>query len=117
MTGEFLKNEIKRRGYTLRAVADRMKKTEQSVGRMLTSSDVSSSLMEAAAEVMGISVADFYRQSEAPSPSVPAKDPNSFDARLLDIIHARDRQIDKCQAQLDKAQQQIDHLLQQISKQ
>lgn len=36
---------------------------------------------------------------------------NTCDPRLLDIIQARDRQIDKAQQHLDKSQSQIDRLL------
>lgn len=99
MTGAQLKNEIKKRGYTLRSVADRMGMSEQSFGRMLKGDDVSSKLMEAAAEEMGISVADFYRTGEV---TKIANDKGPSDTRLLDIIQARDRQLDKCQEQLDK---------------
>lgn len=60
MTGEQLRQEIKKRGYTLRSVAAKMGKAEQNFNTMLKSDDMSSSAMEAAAEVMGISVADFY---------------------------------------------------------
>lgn len=60
MTGDQLRQEIKKRGYTLRAVAAKMGKAEQNFNSMLKNDDITSGAMEAAAEVMGISVADFY---------------------------------------------------------
>lgn len=60
MTGNQLRQEIKKRGYTLRSVAAKMGKAEQNFNSMLKSDDMPSSALEAAAEVMGISVADFY---------------------------------------------------------
>lgn len=97
MTGEQLKREIKSRGYTLKSVADRLGTTPQNLGGRLQSDDVASSLMEVAADVMGISVADFYRNGDmilAVENSTAVKG-TTCDPRLLSIIEAKDRQIDK----------------------
>ena len=98
MTGEQLKHEIKKRGYTLKSVAARLGTTPQNLGGRLQSDDVASSLMETAAEVMGISVADFYRPGDtimAAENSTAFKGSFNCDPRLLTIIENKDRQIDK----------------------
>ena len=95
MTGAQLKYEIKKRGYTQKVVAERIGKTPQNLGNILANDDVSSSVMEAIAAAMGVSVADFYQSGDK-------NIDNECDTRLLDIIQARDRQLDKCQEQLDK---------------
>lgn len=48
---------------------------------------------------------------EASDNSTAFKGTYTCDPRLLSMIEARDRQIDKCQTQLDKAQEQSDRLL------
>lgn len=60
MTGEELRKEIKKRGCTVRAAAEKMGITEQTYGQRLKGDDVSSRMMESAAEAMGISVAELY---------------------------------------------------------
>ena len=98
MTGEQLKHEIKKRGYTLKSVAAKLGTTPQNLGGRLQSDDVASSLMETAAEVMGISVADFYRPGDtimAADNSTAFKGSFNCDPRLLSIIENKDRQIDK----------------------
>lgn len=98
MTGEQLKREIKGRGFTLKSVADRLGTTPQNLGGRLQSDDVASSLMEVAADVMGISVADFYRPGDTISAvdhSTAVKGTYNCDQRLLGIIESRDRQIDR----------------------
>ena len=65
MTGAQLKSEIKRRGYTIKSVAQHMGTSAQNLGNKLVGDDVASGLIEAAAEVMGISPADFYRTGRA----------------------------------------------------
>ena len=75
MKGAQLKNEIKKRGYTVKMLADILGKSSQNISNQLSTDDVSSSIMETAAEMMGISVADFYRpdnSSQAGSAPVQA---------------------------------------------
>ena len=110
MTGAQLKQEIKKRGYTLLSIAEQYGTSEQNMGRMLRSEDVSSRLLEVSAEAMGISPADFYRQGDnikAYNHSMAFKGSNNCDQRLLDIIQARDRQIEKLLALIDKMSIQI----------
>lgn len=107
MKGVQLKTEIKKRGFTLRSVAEKFGVTEQSMGRMMKSDDVSTHLLEVTAEVMGISPADFYRKEDgdsifADNNSTAFKGTNNCDARLLDIIQARDRHIEKLLAIIEK---------------
>ncbi len=114
MTGAQLKSEIKRRGYTIKSVAQHMGTSAQNLGNKLVGDDVASGLIEAAAEVMGISPADFYRTGDtitARNNSLAFKGNNSVDTRLLDIIQQRDRQLDRAMAQTDKALAQMDQLL------
>lgn len=105
MTGQNLKNEIWKRGFTLRNLAERLNTSEQNIGRMLQRDDVASSLIEAAADMMEVTVADLYHCGgtiTASQNNTASKGANTCDARLLDIIQTRDRQIDKCQHQIDK---------------
>lgn len=105
MKGSQLKNEIKKRGFTLRSIAEQYGTTEQNIGRMMKSEDVSTRLLEVSAEVMGISPADFYRNNDtimADHHSTAFKGTNYCDQRLLDIIQARDRHIEKLLVIIEK---------------
>lgn len=109
-----MKAEIWRRGFTLRQVADRLGLTEQSFGQMLKKDKIKTSLIEAAAEVMEIPAEELAGSGDtisAKDHSLAFKGINTCDARLLDVIQSRDRQLDKFQEQLDKSQQHIDRLL------
>ncbi len=115
MTGLQLKHEIKRRGFTIRQIAASMGKSEQSFGRMLRQSgNVASIYIEKTAEAMGVPFSELFSSGDtitAHNHSMAFKGSNTCDTRLLDLIQARDKQIDKLQAQLDKSQKQIDRLL------
>jgi transcriptional regulator with XRE-family HTH domain len=105
MNGSQLKNEIKKRGFTLRRIAEEYGTSEQNFGRMLKSEDVSTKMMERAAEIMGISPADFYKPGDnitAHDHSTAFKGSYSCDQRLLDIIQTRDHQIEKLLAIIDR---------------
>lgn len=116
MTGEELKLEIKRRGCTIRQIALALGRSEQNFGRMLkTSESVSSAVIEKTAEIMGVPVSELYAKGgdtiTAHDHSTAFKGTNNCDARLLEIIQTRDRQMEKYMTQMDKSQQQIDRLL------
>jgi transcriptional regulator with XRE-family HTH domain len=108
MTGEQLKHEIKRRGYTLRSVAAVLGIAEQNLGRKLKGASVSTEVIEAAAQVMGVTVGELYNPSaagdniQADHNSTAFKGTYSCDTRLLGIIETRDRQLDKSQQQIDR---------------
>lgn len=108
MTGDQLKQEIWRRGYTLRAVAAHLGMAEQNLGRRLKADSVSTEVIEAAARVMGLTVGELYSGKpdgdniQADHNSTAFKGTCTCDPRLLDIISARDRQLDKSQQQIDR---------------
>ena len=105
MTGAQLKHEIKKRGFTMKTVAQEIGQTAQNFGNKLASDDVSSALVESVAQVIGAEVADFYRQPDngkATGRVAPSRGPGTCGQRLIDIIQSRDRQLDKAQAQIDR---------------
>jgi len=78
--------------------------------------------IEAIADFLGCSIDELFDRPlpkctttgdhiEANENSTAFKGTNNYDPRLLAMIEARDRQIDRAQAQLDKAQQHIDQLI------
>jgi transcriptional regulator with XRE-family HTH domain len=114
ISGPQLKIEIKRRGYTLRHVAAQLGIKEQSFGQMLKNDTVKKSTFEGIAKVLGVSASELNNAGDtitAKDHSMALKGSNTCDPRLLDIIQARDRQLEKFQEQLDKSQQHIDRLL------
>lgn len=100
MTGEQLKHEIKRRGYTLRSVAAELGKKEQNFGRMLKTDSVSTEVIEAAAHVMGLTVGELYGNTMSGDSILADHNSTAFkgnytcDPRLLDIIREKDKQIE-----------------------
>lgn len=128
MDGDRIKYEIKKRGFTIRGIASKIGMSEQNLGQQLNNKKLSVKLMESIAEAMEMSVADFYDTPSgdniaAYDHSTAFKGNQTCDHRLLDIIQARDRQIDKCQQQneknqslLEKSQEQIDRLIAIIEK-
>ena len=62
MTGAQLKHQIKIRGLTMKTVAQKTGQKAKNPGNKLARDDVSSSLVESVAEVIGFDLADCYRQ-------------------------------------------------------
>ena len=121
MEGNKIKYEIKRRGFTIREIANKLGMLEQNLGKKLTYKDISTQLMEDIAAAMDISVMEFYEHPAGDNISAydhgtAFKGTQSCDPRLLDIIQARDRQIDKCQQQNDKSQQLLEKSQEQIDR-
>lgn len=67
MTGEQLKTEIKKRGFTFKEVAERLGQTATNLSNKLGKEEISTALMEEVAAVIGCNPADFYR----PAPNSP----------------------------------------------
>lgn len=126
MTGQQLKYEIKRRGYTLRQLAQIVGTPPQNLSRKLMADDVPTSLIEQAATMMGISPAEFYGAGDTiqatASQSVAFKGTQNIacDPRLLDVIQQQQAVIATLQQQqqtvidtLQRQQQAITDLLRQ----
>lgn len=65
MTGDRLKYEIKRRGYTIRRLAELLGAAPQNVSRKLATDDIPTSMLEAAAAMMGVTPASIYGGADA----------------------------------------------------
>lgn len=115
MTGQQLKYEIKRRGYTLRQLAQIVGTPPQNLSRKLMSDDVPTSLLEGAAAMMAVSPAEFYGAGDTiqatASQAVAFKGTQNIacDPRLLDVIQQQQAAI----ATLQQQQQDIIDLLRQ----
>lgn len=61
MTGEQLKNEIRKRGFTFKEVAERLGQTQTNLSNKLGKGEISTALMEEVASIIGCNPAEFYR--------------------------------------------------------
>ena len=61
MTGEQLKNEIRKRGFTFKEVAERLGQTQTNLSNKLGKGEISTALMEEVAAIIGCNPAEFYR--------------------------------------------------------
>lgn len=98
MTGEKLKFEIKKRGFTLKKIATELHTSAQNLGSKLSSDDVSSGLIEKIADIMGVKVSEFYSGGDVISAinnSTAFKGSQNCDPRLLDILEQKDQQINR----------------------
>lgn len=95
MTGERLKQIIATCGYSQKELTEKMKtvKYEQDWTRIFTSKDVKSGVLEELAAVLGISMGQLYGEE----PADPATAAMATPSRYIDLLQARDRQIDKLQ--------------------
>ena len=111
MTGERLKYEIRKRGYTIRRLATRMGTSPQNMGNKLASDDIATSIIEAAADMMDISPAELYGGGDTiqatAAYATAFKGTNHCDPRLIDIIRRQTEAI----AGIQRQQQQIIRML------
>jgi len=143
MTGQQLKNEIKKRGYTIKQVALATGMSQQNLGNKLALTDVASSLVEAVAAAMGLDAAELYHPSDtitamhhstAIKGTATIADPTLAGAvagsalagaaagherqldRCLDLLQKSQLQLDRCQDLLQRSQQQVDTLVKVLQK-
>lgn len=115
MTGETLKLEIMKRGYTLKDIAKAMSTSPQNLSGKLASDNITTGLLEQVAEIMGVDVIEFYGHTSGDSisakfNSTAFKGNPTYDPRLLDILQSRDKQ-------LENMQKQLNHLIDVIEEQ
>lgn len=103
MTGEKLREIISVSGFSRAELADRMTciNRRQDWTRILDSDDVRSSVIEQLARAMGKPVGELYGDKVV-QPEVNDEPADAVSHRLIDLLQAKDRQIDKLQIQIDK---------------
>lgn len=106
MTGTQLRQIIAGTGHSQKELAQLMTsiKYEQDWSRIFRSDDVRTSVVEELARVTGMTMAQLYGEQQAEKPQTRGYESTaaSCDPRLLDIIQARDRQIERLQLQIAK---------------
>ena len=105
MDGERIKYEIKKKGYTIKRIAEELNQSQQNLSAKLNSDDVSSGLIEKICDIIGVKMSELYSDGDiisAVNNSTAIKGNQSCDPRLLDIIDARDKQNEKSQEQIDR---------------
>ncbi len=105
MDGERIKYEIKKKGYTIKRIAEELKQSQQNLSAKLNTDDVSSGLIEKICDIIGVKMSELYSDGDiisAVNNSTAIKGNQSCDPRLLDIIQARDKQNEKSQEQIDR---------------
>ncbi len=105
MDGERIKYEIKKKGYTIKRIAEELNQSQQNLSAKLNSDDVSSGLIEKICDIIGVKMSELYSDGDiisAVNNSTAIKGNQSCDPRLLDIIQARDKQNEKSQEQIDR---------------
>ena len=120
MTGERLKFELRRRGYTIRRLADHLGTSAQNVSRKLTADDVSTELLEQAAAMMQVSPAELYGATgdtiqATAARAVAFKGVNNADPRLLDIMAQQQQLLAATQQQLSDMHRLLSDMQQQQS--
>jgi len=84
MTGEQLKRQIKKRGVTMKDVAERLGVSSNNFSNQLRDGkDVKSTTVEAVADILGVTAAELY--GEAPAPLTAPASPR--------LAHGTDRQL------------------------
>ena len=105
MDGERIKYEIKKKGYTIKRIAEELNQSQQNLSAKLNSDDVSSGLIEKICDIIGVKMSELYSDGDiisAVNNSTAIKGNQSCDPRLLDILDARDKQNEKSQEQIDR---------------
>ncbi len=121
MTGERLKFELRRRGYTIRRLADYLGTSAQNVSRKLTADDVSTALLEQAAAMMQLSPAELYGATGDTIQATAARAiafkgvNNAADPRLLDIMAQQQQLLAATQQQLSDMHRLLSDMQQQQS--
>ena len=116
MDGERIKYEIKKKGYTIKRIAEELNQSQQNLSAKLNSDDVSSGLIEKICDIIGVKMSELYSDGDiisAVNNSTAIKGNQSCDPRLLDIIDARDKQNEKSQEQIDRLHTIIEKMLEQ----
>ena len=70
MDGERIKYEIKKKGYTIKRIAEELNTSQQNLSAKLNSDDVSSGLIEQICNIIGVMMPDLYSDGD----SIPAID-------------------------------------------
>ena len=105
MDGERIKYEIKKKGYTIKRIAEELNQSQQNLSAKLNSDDVSSGLIEKICDIIGVKMSELYSDGDiisAVNNSTATKGNQSCGPRLLDILDARDKQNEKSQEQIDR---------------
>ena len=107
MTGKELQLKIKKSGRTQKDIAEEMGMDPTQWTPILKQKDVKSGIIESVAQILGLSMAQMYGETEGDSisadhNSTSFKGATTCDPRLLDIIQTRDKQLDKAQDQIDR---------------
>lgn len=124
MKGLAVKEILKRNGFSVSGVAEKLGESNQNLFAALAKDDVKSGLLERIAEATGLPIAVFYGDSSMGNgsgnqASIVAGNNNNINTQqdaFLRELAAQRKLTEKSQEQTEKSQEQIDRLLGIIEK-